>query len=139
MMMKNVVSLNNLAIHVYSFNREFGPAQDYVPTRQLSLKSFGGRPGFTGGSGGQQRTRKPKAKQDLFTKILTIKVSPLVYYFDCKKANCLTHNMAVKPPSFLPSKWNLYLKSQFFGRKMMVKSGLGKIFLKFLHAEVILF
>ena len=69
-------------LHASFFYREFGPAQDYVPTRQLSLKSFGGRPGFTGGSGGQQRTQKPKAKQDLFTKILTIKVSPLVYHFD---------------------------------------------------------
>ena len=75
--------MNFLVTRCILFYREFGPAQDYVPTRQLSLKSFGGRPGFTGGSGGQQRTRKPKAKQDLFTKILTIKVSPLVYHFDC--------------------------------------------------------
>ena len=61
--------------------REFGPAQDYVPTRQLSLKSFGGRSGGSTVGGQQQkqqqRERKPKAKQDLLTKILTIKVRDL--------------------------------------------------------------
>ena len=99
----------------YFFDREFGPAQDYVPTRQLSLKSFGGRPGFTGGSGGQQRTRKPKAKQDLFTKILTIKVSPLVYYFDCKKANSVLKVLIrVAKLNFL-KKNSRHVKNPFWG------------------------
>ena len=67
------------------FYREFGPAQDYVPTRQFSLKSFGGRPSG-GASGGADRklqrfTEKPRTKQDLFTKILTIKVSFHLFTF----------------------------------------------------------
>ena len=47
----------------------------------------------------------------------------------------LTHYMAVKQTSFLPSKWNLYPKNIIFGLQMTVKSGLGNLILKFLPAR----
>ena len=56
------------------------------------------------------------------------------YYFKGLNVKQLTHYMAVKQTSFLPSKWNLYPKIILFGLKMMVKSGPEKIILKFLHA-----
>ena len=49
----------------------------------------------------------------------------------------LTHNMAMIQPSFTSKKWNMGEILPFFGLKMMVKSGLEKMFLKFLHAEAI--
>ena len=36
-------------------------------------------------------------------------------------------------------KWNIYRKITIFGLKMMVKSALEEIFLKFLHAETFFF
>ena len=74
--------------------REFGPAQDHYPTRQLSLKNLGSRSG-SGSAGGQQQqqrgahySRRPKVKQDLLTKILTIKVRIfLLFFFSYDAAN----------------------------------------------------
>ena len=54
----------------------------------------------------------------------------------CKQWATLTHNMAMIQPSFTSSKWNM---GDIFGQKMMMKSGLEKMFLKFLHAEAIFF
>ena len=43
----------------------------------------------------------------------------------------LTHKIAAIQPSYQPSIWNLYLKLPLYiGLKMMLKSGLEKIFLK---------
>ena len=36
--------------------------------------------------------------------------------------------------SVLPPDWNLYTQNTIFGLKMMVKSGLEKFILKYLHA-----
>ena len=51
----------------------------------------------------------------------------------------LTHDMAMIQALFTSSKWNMDETLPFFSLKMIVKSGLEKIFLKLLHSEAIFF